>query len=132
MRQRDRARLHAAHRESGHRAMRLTGNGAEVRVHERNEVVDQCLLKRAEVEVAETAASAWTGSSVRRASSRSGICSSLPASEGIAAKFHGNDERLRFSLGDQIIHDRSGVALPPPAGFIFTRAVLEIEHGITL
>src|SRR5688572_2674428 len=49
-----------------------------------------------------------------------------------AAVFHGDDERLRFSLGDQVVHDQSGVALPTPARFIFACSVLQVEHRIAL
>ena len=63
-------------------------------------VLNQHLLENAEVKVPSQAARsaicrpAW--SSVR---------SPQPATEQVTAKFHRDDERLRFSLGDQIIHD---------------------------
>ena len=37
--------------------------------------------------------------------SRRGVCSPLPTGERIAAKFHRNDERLRFAFGDEVVHD---------------------------
>ena len=124
-----RPRLHAAHRKAGHRAVRLIGDGAEVGVDERNEIVDEHLLERAEVE----RASARTRHSAVRRAGRSRRSVRWPrAGERIAAVFHRDDERLRFSLGDQVVHDQSGVALAAPARFILARAVLQIEHRIAL
>src|ERR1051325_11165638 len=106
--------------------MRLIGNGAEICVHEGNEVVDECLLKRAEVEISRPARR-----SVRCASSRSSIRSPLRTSERVATKFHRNYERLRFSVGEQVVHDETSVALSAPAGFVLARTVLQIEHRVT-
>ncbi len=52
--------------------------------------------------------------------------------EGIATEFHDDDEGPGFSFGEEVVHDPAGMALTAPAGFIFARAVLEIERGITL
>src|SRR5438128_2456979 len=98
MRKRDPACLHAAHGESGHRAMRLIGDGAEVRVNKRNEIVEERLLERIEVEISSRAAS----SAVRRAG-RNRVRSPLTTGKWIAAKFHRDDERLRFSFGEQVV-----------------------------
>jgi len=37
-----------------------------------------------------------------------------------------------LAFSKQVVHDQIGVALRAPASFIFTHAVLEIEHRITL
>src|ERR1043165_5176198 len=104
--------LHAAHRKACHRAMRLIRDGAEVRVDERNEVFDERLLKSAEVKVAKATAS-WTASRVVRCAgrSRSGVRSARATAKRITTEFHCNDERLRFPLGDQVVHDQSSMAL---------------------
>src|ERR1041385_7353695 len=60
MRQGDRPRLHATHREPGHGAMRLVRYRSEVCVDEWNEVVDQHLFEGAEIEAAKTCPPAWT------------------------------------------------------------------------
>ena len=124
----DAARLHAAHREAGHGAMGLIGDGAEVCVHERNEVSEQGLLETAEVK----GPSARTcDRAIRRARrDRGGVCWPRAAGKGIAAEFHGDDERLRFSLGDQVVQDQSGVPLTSPARFVLARTVLKVEDGI--
>ena len=43
-----------------------------------------------------------------------------------------DEEWLGFAFRDQVVHDQAGVALPAPAVFIFTRAVLQIQHRIAL
>src|SRR5207302_10612881 len=70
------------------------------------------------------------GSRVGRAGgARGSICSGR---SNVPAVLHHDDEGLRFTLGDQVIHDQAGESLPAPAGFIFARAVLQIEHRVTL
>src|ERR1041385_3838419 len=107
--------------------MRLVRDGAEVGVHERNEVVDEHLLERAEVEAAAgAAASARTRRGVRRACAGWGrVGSPQSAAERVASELHRDDEGLRFALGQQVVHDEAGAALAAPAGFILARAVLE-------
>ena len=132
MGQGDRLRLHAAHGKAGHRAMRLVGERAEVGVDVGDQIVDENLLERAEVEAAASAASARNRRAVRRATAcRSCVRPSRPA-EMLPPLFHHDDEWLGFSLGDQVVHDQAGVALAAPAGFIFAGAVLQVEHRITL
>ena len=131
----DYAGLHAAHGEAGHRAMGLIRYRAEICIDVGNEVVNEEVLEGGEVEV-RTWAWSWSGSVVRSAGggrSRSGVCGAAGASsEGISTEFHDDDEGPGFSFGEQVVDDPAGVALAAPAGFVFTRAVLEIERGITL
>src|SRR5262245_40295531 len=114
--------------------MRLIGDGAEVGIDEGNQVINEHTLERVEVEGTKAAAPARTRSgTVRRASSSRGrVRPPRAAAERIAAVFHHDDEGLRFSLDDQVVHDKTSVALPSPAGFIFARAVLQIQHRVAL
>jgi hypothetical protein len=48
----------------------------------------------------------------------------------VAAVIHHDDKRLRFSFGDQVVHDEVRATLAPPAGFVFTSAVLQIQHRV--
>src|SRR5438045_1476288 len=81
---------------------------AEVRIDERNEIIDQNFLERAEVQVANAASARAASRAVRctRAHSRSSVGRSRAAAEGIAAEFHRNDERLRFPVGEEIVQDQ--------------------------
>src|SRR5687767_2303474 len=102
--------------------MTLIRNGAKIRIDVWNQILDQNLLKCAEVESTE-AAPAGTGGVCCAGASDIGSGVRSPGTADIAAVFHHNNEGLRFALGDQVVHDSSGVALAAPAGFIFTRAV---------
>jgi len=125
VRQSDYTSLHAAHREASHGAMGLIGDRAEVCVDVGNEVVNQDMLEGGEVEV-RTGACSWFG----RVVSSGGAASAT--GEGIPTEFHGDNEGPGFSFGEEIVHDPTGVALASPTGFVFTGAVLQIEHGITI
>ena len=46
------------------------------------------------------------------------------------AVVHHNDHRLHFTLRQQIVGNIVDLALPDPADFVFTAAVLEIKHGV--
>ena len=59
------------------------------------------------------------------------IGSGLARAPRIAIRHH-DDHRLRFARGNQIIEDEVRLALPRPPGFVFTAAVLEVEHGVAL
>src|SRR5439155_15357977 len=48
-----------------------------------------------------------------------------------ATVVHYDQHRLRFALGQEVIHDVIRAPLYGPGGFVLARAVLEIEHGIT-
>src|ERR1035441_590154 len=48
-----------------------------------------------------------------------------------ATVFHHDDEGLCFSFREQIIHDQIGMTLIAPAGFIFSHAMLQIEHRVS-
>src|SRR6185503_14974112 len=97
--------------------MRLIGEGAEIGLDERNRVVDERLLKRAEVK----------GASARAGARRSRVGW---AGTTDAAVLHHDDERLAFSLGDQVVHNQTGVALAAPTCFIFAATMLEVEHRV--
>jgi hypothetical protein len=125
VRESDYAGLHAAHREASHGAMRLIGEGTEICVDVGNEIINKDMLEGGEVEV-RTWAWSWFG----RVVGSGGAASA--ASEGIPAEFHGDNERPGFSFGEEVVHDPAGVALASPAGFVFTGAMLQIEHGITI
>src|ERR1041384_3320694 len=98
--------------------MRLIGERAEVRIDVGNQIFDHSLLKGAEVERA--------SSGTRTGRSRIGRARSADATV-----LHHDDERLAFSLGDQVVHDEAGVALMRPARFILAATMLEIKHRIT-
>src|SRR4029079_13745436 len=105
MRRCDAPRLHAAHGQAGHGTVWLIRASAETGVDVGNQVLDDYLLKRAEIE---RAASARAGARRRRVGwSR--------ATD--AAILHHDDEGLRFSLGDQVIHNPTGVTLAAPTRF---------------
>src|SRR5580765_7854036 len=98
--------------------MRLIGERAEVSVDIGNQVLNNDLLEGAEIE----RASPWT----RTRGSRVGGTRTTDA-----AIFHHDDERLCFSLRDQVVHDEASVALAAPAGFVLAAAVLEVEYRVT-
>jgi hypothetical protein len=125
VRESDYAGLHAAHREASHGAMRLIGEGAEICVDVGNEIINKDMLESGEVEV-RTWAWSWFG----RVVGSGGAASAT--SEWIPAEFHGDNKRPGFSFGEEVVHDPAGVSLASPAGFVFTGAVLQIEHGITI
>src|SRR5437879_6011633 len=105
--------------------MRLIRNGPKIAVDVRNQILDQNFLECAEVESSKTGSTA-TGDPVRHAGAsngRSGVRTAGTAAN-ISPVLHYDDEGLRFSFCNQVIHDSSGVALAAPAGFVFARAVL--------
>src|SRR3954462_9696350 len=107
--------------------MRLIGDGGEVRVHERNKVLDKRLLEHAEIEVA----SRGTPSDAVGCTSRSRRRVRLSrAAKWISPGLHRNYEGLGFAISAQVIPDQTGVPSSAPARFIFARAVLQIEHRV--
>src|SRR6185369_10641799 len=85
MRRRDGARLHAAHRKTGHRAVWLVRERAEVRVDVGNQIFDHDLLECVEV---------------KRSASRTCACRSCIGWTRTtdATVFHHDDERLASSF----------------------------------
>src|SRR5215213_10250495 len=121
--------------------MGLIGERSIVGIDEGNQLFGKDALEFAEVEAAGATAAAERAalltrgrrpaSSGRRRLTRSCLPirrSAPPTSPSdVAAVIHHNDERLRFSFGDQVVHDEVRATLAPPAGFIFTSAVLQIQ-----
>src|SRR6476620_7262310 len=108
--------------------MRLIGESPIVRINEGNELVNEYMLKRAEVEAATTAA-AWgagCGAALHRRS-RSASASARDVAVG-----HHNDEWLCLAFGNQVVHDHVGMALCAPARFIFAAAMLQLANRGTL
>lgn len=125
------AGLHAAHGEASHGTMRLIGDGAEVSVDVGNEVVNEDVLEGGKVKV-RTWAWSWIDSIVGPGCGE-GVCGAAGGSgEGVSAEFHDDNEGRGFSFGEEVVHDPAGVTLASPAGFVFTRAVLQVERRITL
>src|SRR5580765_2295024 len=112
MRRRDAPCLHAAHGQAGHGAVWLVRESAKVGVDVGNQVLDDHFLERTEIE---RATSGRTRARWRRIG--------WPGTTD-AAILHDDDEGLRFSLGDQVVHNQTGVALTAPACFIFAAAML--------
>src|SRR5689334_693739 len=102
--------------------MLLVGLSAESRIHVGDQVVGKRALEAGLgddlVEVGTLArgrpGSSWTKGLV-----------------GLAIRHHDN-EGLRLSLGDQIVHDEVRAALIPPGVLVLTPAMLQIENRITL
>ena len=98
------------------------------------------LLERAEVEAAGPPRPAGAFGRRPAAAGSRGACAwsrlhrraAPPTAADVAAVIHHDDEGLGFALGDQVVHDQARVALAAPAGFIFARAVLQVEHRIAL
>ncbi len=130
--------LHAAHGQAGHGPVRLIGQGAIVCINVRNQLINENLLERAEIEPPGAARSRGTvhcggfpgrSRSGGRGRGRSGATGSATASDGPAIVHHDN-ERLGLPLGDQVVQDQVGVTLVAPAGFVLPHAVLQIENRI--
>src|ERR1017187_4988151 len=105
------------------------------------------MLKSTEVKRASTGTTRTAGgSAVRRTGgSRAGVvrsrrpggrqvCSrstASPSAADPATVFHHDNERLGFEVGEQVVHDQVSMTLVAPACFVFTRAMLKIEHRKT-
>ncbi len=110
VRQRDQFGFHAAHRKSGHGTIRLITESTEVGINVRDQLIDEQGLKWTDVKVSQTTELDFVGQAIG----------------------HHDDERLRFLLGQQIIHDQAGMPLHAPTVFVFAPAVLEIEDRVSL
>src|SRR5450759_1618704 len=91
--------------------MRLIRDGAEVGINVGDQVFKKNFLEAAAHSSAKAATAAATTSTA-----------------DIQSVFHHDDEGLGFAVRKQVVHDQIGVTLRAPARFIFTHAVLEIEH----
>ena len=102
--ERNRLGFHTTHREPSHRPIRLVSKRAEVGIDERNQLVHEHRLEVTDIEIPEAAKLNVIRHPVR----------------------HHDDERPRFSLGNQVVHDQVGMALRTPAIFVFAPTVLQI------
>ena len=103
----DAAGLHAAHGETGHRAVLAVGEGAVAMVDVGDDVLCQQVFDERGVEAALLLRKVMVGNH---------------------AVQHDNDHRLGFALRDECVHDEVHLALAYPAGFIFTMTMLEVEN----
>ena len=133
----------------------LIGQRAEVGVDVRDQFVDENLLEcsggsREWVRAPPRAPRPVPNWSCSRDRSACGWCRIRPgarrASSGAAsaaastrsrtfvgqAVGHHDDEGPGLTFGDQVVHDQIGAALIPPGIFIFTPAVLQIQHRVAL
>ena len=126
MLERNLKRLHAAHRQAGHRPMVAVGDRAIGGVDHRNQVADHHLFKRAElpaeIEAQDSAparpcAADLTAQPARQADVRITL-------------FHDNQHRLRLSRGQEIVEDEADPSLVRPAGLVLAAAMLQVEHRV--
>src|SRR5688572_22120243 len=122
--------------------MGLIGERSVVGIDEGNQLFGKDALERAEVKAARATAAAGRAALLtrgrRRASSdrRRLTRSYLPirrsppptAPANVAAVIHHDDKRLRFSFGDQVVHDEVRATLTAPAGLVLTRPVGAPQH----
>ena len=126
MLERDQERLKTAHGEAGHGPVVAIRHGAIRPVDHGDQVLDHHLLEGGErfAEVAERRTFLPRGRLLRRHGGR-------VARPARIATLHHHEHGLRLPFGNQIIHDEANVPLVHPAPFVFTAAVLQIQHRIT-
>src|SRR6478736_7134265 len=124
--------------------MGLIGERSIVGIDEGNQLVGKDALERTEVEAARATAAAgraarltrgrWRCTGRRCRSRRSGLTvrrSAPPAATSdVAAVVHDDNKRLRFSFGDQVVHDQVRATLAAPAGLVLSSAVLQIQNRV--
>ena len=150
VRQGGRERLHAAHREPGHRPVLAARRHAVRRLDHRDEVGEHHLGERPRCPAGaaprrrgrrrRAAACGRRGGRLRAAGGGSWHRlreRATGAVEGRAlARLHGiqvvhhDDHRPGLLLGDQVVHDHVDVALDVPALLVLSPAVHQVEHGV--
>ena len=106
----DQLGLHTTHGQTGHGAIPLVGFGQEVSIDEGNELINEHGLKLLSRELTDGAELEVVGQTVS----------------------HHYDEGLDLAVGNQVVHDESGMSLYGPTGLVLTPAMLQVEHGIAL
>jgi len=110
--------LHAAHRQTGHSPVRLSGQGAVFCINHWNHLFQKHLFK-------------GVCPTLRRPGLSALPSGGRPASRhGPGAVVHHNEKRNSPTFCEQIVHNQIDLTLIGPAGFIFSAAVLEIENRI--
>lgn len=70
-----------------------------------------------------------TRSTLRALTATEAEATLLTRTTGVQTIVHHDDARNGLSLGNQVIHDLSGVSLLSPSVFVLTHTVLQIQNG---